>query len=80
MSDYFKDYKTIETWQVTVFDKTKKPYYLQSLAEEIEDILYGKQDPVYEFETRKEAEAFLKEAEAKGERCHLAHVFSTVKK
>ena len=80
MSDYFKDYKTIETWQVTVFVKTKKPYYLQSLAEEIEDILYGKQDPVYEFETKKEAEAFLKEAEAKGERCHLAHVFSTVRK
>ena len=80
MSDYFKDYKTIETWQVKVFDKTKKPYYLQSLAEEIEDILYGKQDPIYEFNTREEAEAFLKEAEAKGERCHLAHVFSTVKK
>lgn len=80
MSDYFKDYKTIETCQVTVFDKTKKPYYLQSLAEEIEDILYGKQDPIYEFNTREEAEAFLKEAEAKGERGHLAHVFSTVKK
>ena len=44
MTDYFKDYKTIETWQVTVFDKTKKPYYLQSFAEEVEDILYGKQD------------------------------------
>lgn len=66
MNDYFKDYKTIETWQVTVFDKTKKPYYLQSFAEEVEDILYGKQDPVYNFETREEAEAFLKEAELKG--------------
>ena len=65
MTDYFKDYKTIETWQVTVFDKTKKPYYLQSFAEEVEDILYGKQDPAYKFETREEAEAFLKEAEAK---------------
>lgn len=65
---------------MTIFDKTKKPYYLQSFAEEVEDILYGKQDPVYKFETREEAEAFLKEAEANGERCHLAHVFSTVKK
>ena len=73
MTDYFKDYKTIETWQVTVFDKTKKPYYLQSFAEEVEDILYVKQDPVYEFETKKEAEA-------KGERCHLGHVFSTIRK
>ena len=73
MNDYFKDYKTIETWRVTVFDKTKKPYYLQSFAEEVEDILYGKQDPVYNFETREEAES-------KGERCHLAHVFSTVRK
>lgn len=35
MSDYFKDYKTIETWEVTIFDKTKKPYYLQSFAEEV---------------------------------------------
>lgn len=58
MTDYFKDYKTIETWQVTVFDKTKKPYYLQSFAEEVEDILYGKQDPAYKFEQEKKLKHF----------------------
>ena len=62
-------------WQVTLFLKDEKPYYLKTYGEEIEEILYGKDYPSYEFKTREAAEDFLNTAKENGQGGFLAKVF-----